>query len=77
VTDRERIERVSKPVRCPNCGHSPVADVLYGGPAFSEKLDEDYKVGRVTPGGGGGGDSYDDPAWRCDRCGLAIYRRRP
>ena len=76
MTDPERIERASRPAKCPNCGHSPVAEILWGMPAFSKKLEKDVEAGRVTEGGGGG-DSYDDPAWQCDRCGLAIYRRRP
>ena len=53
-----------------------MAEILWGMPAFSKKLEKDVEAGRVTEGGGGG-DSYDDPAWQCDRCGLAIYRRRP
>jgi len=75
VSDAERIERVSKPVRCPNCDHSPVASILWGMPASSQKLDEDLKAGRVTLGGCCV--SGDDPAWECRKCGVAIHHKRP
>ena len=75
MTDAERIERVSKPVRCPTCGHSPVASILWGLPVFSEKLEKDLDAGRMTLGGCIV--SGDDPEWKCQKCGVVIYRRSP
>jgi hypothetical protein len=74
VTTPRRIERVTQPKRCPKCGHSPVAEILWGMPASSEKLDADLEAGRVTLGGCIVSD--DDPAWKCKECGVVIYRRR-
>ena len=74
VTDAERIGRVRKPAKCPTCGHSPVASILCGRPAFSKELEADLEAGRVTLGGCCVSD--DDPAWECGKCGAVIYRER-
>jgi DNA-directed RNA polymerase subunit RPC12/RpoP len=64
-----------KPAKCPDCGASPVASVLYGLPAMDEELDGKIEQGLVALGGcivtG------DDPQWRCVRCGAEIYRDGP
>jgi predicted RNA-binding Zn-ribbon protein involved in translation (DUF1610 family) len=70
----QRLERATRPAKCPNCGHSPVAEILWGMPAFSEKLEADLKAGRVKLGGCIVSD--DDPAWECQKCGVAIYRKQ-
>ena len=69
----ERIERSRKPETCPNCGHKPVAQILYGLPDFSPELDEELKAGTVSLGGCCITD--DDPAWECIHCGQRIYRK--
>jgi hypothetical protein len=60
-----------RPTRCPNCGHNPVAAILYGLPAFSEKLQRDldswvalYPV-TIHPG----------PAQVAVRCAPRLHRR--
>jgi hypothetical protein len=72
VTTHQRIERATKPAKCPVCNHRPLASILYGLPAFSERLDDDLKAGRVTLGGCCV--SNDDPSWACSKCGVDIYR---
>lgn len=46
-TTPRRIERARRPAQCPNCNHSPEAEILRGIPACSEKLDEDREAGQV------------------------------
>jgi hypothetical protein len=38
-------------VACPRCGSPTVAKILYGYPAFSQKLQADLDAGRVVLGG--------------------------
>jgi hypothetical protein len=59
-----------RPTRCPVCGHEPVAEVLYGMPAFSEELQRDLETGRTVIGGCVV--SGDEPLWACKRCGARI-----
>jgi len=68
-----RVERAIKPDRCPECGKSQMADILYGYPAFSDELQQDINEGRVMLGGCCV--SFDDPAWVCSQCGLKIFRK--
>lgn len=68
-----RYESVKKPKRCPKCGSVQIASVLYGLPAFSQKLEEDMKTGRIVLGGCCITD--DDPKWQCIDCSTAIYRK--
>lgn len=55
-----------KPEACPDCGHSPLADILYGLPDGSDELKRDLKAGLITLGGCCV--SVDDPAWECTKC---------
>lgn len=68
----ERVERPRKPVKCPQCRHRPVAEILYGMPAMDADLEKEMKEGRITIGGCCIGS--DDPAWECTGCGLKIFR---
>ena len=70
----DRKELAKKPKKCPSCGAIPVATILYGLPAMSEKLEEDMKSGRVSLGGCCISD--DDPKWECTHCGLMIYQKK-
>ena len=63
-TEYPRFEE--KPDVCPNCGHSPVAEILYGLLNDSDDLNRDLKAGLVTLGGCW--HSGDDPAWECLEC---------
>lgn len=53
--------------RCPHCGSSAIAEILYGMPAFSEELQRDLENKRIVLGGcmimG------DDPEHYCWGCG--------
>jgi len=69
-----RLERAQKPRKCPECGHAPLASILYGMPAFTEELSHKMDEGRITLGGCCIGD--EDPAWECTRCGLQIFRKK-
>ena len=46
-----RITRVRKPAKCPSCGATPVASILYGLPVFDEKLEQAMEEGRISLGG--------------------------
>ncbi len=68
-----RIECDKKPKKCPGCGHSPMASILYGMPMMSEELQRKIDKGLVEIGGCC--ITMDDPVWRCSRCGLYVYRK--
>jgi hypothetical protein len=42
----KRIERKSKPKKCPKCGHSPVGKILWGMPRMDSKLEELMDTGK-------------------------------
>lgn len=69
-----RIERSEKPDECPNCGHTPVAEILWGMPAYSEQLRAEEQAGRIVFGGCCVSD--DDPEWECAKCHQHIYRSK-
>lgn len=62
--------------RCPRCGSTNTAEILYGMPAFSEKLEKDINEGKVVLGGCivrsvpvNGEAVYCDPERQCNDCG--------
>ena len=66
-----------KPRKCPKCGFSPVADILYGYVQFNneedeEKFREEEKAGKFVLGGCCIGNN--DPQWQCSRCGIELYK---
>ncbi|RMG53061.1 MAG: hypothetical protein D6723_07730 [Acidobacteria bacterium] len=69
-------ESKRKPRKCPVCGSSRIARILYGlpPPDLPEKLKNDLDAGRIVFGGcivfG------DDPTWQCVNCGTSIFRKR-
>lgn len=68
-----RIEKARKPNKCPDCGASPVANILYGYVGMDSVLEQKIEEGRVSLGGyceGLGG-----PVWECTHCELKIYRK--
>jgi len=69
-----KYEYTRKPRRCPACGAARVATVLYGLPAFSERLKADLDAGRIVLGGCC--IAADDPAWQCVECGTQIHRKK-
>jgi len=62
-----------KPKKCPACKSLRVATILWGMPAYSEKLEADVTAGKVAIGGCC--PSEDDPMWTCADCGVDIYRK--
>lgn len=75
MNDRSsKVKRTKKPRKCPKCGHTPLADILYGEPLFDEELERAMNEGTITLGGCCITD--DDPAWECTHCGLNIFRKR-
>ena len=71
----KRIERKSKPKKCPKCGHSPVGKILWGMPRMDDKLQELMDAGKIIIGGcclGG-----DDPTWECSKCHQQIWKPIP
>ena len=64
-----------KPRKCPHCGFSPVANILYGMPAPDAKMQQDIDDGRLALGGCCIG--MEDPTWKCRDCGLEMYKKQP
>ncbi len=53
-------------MKCPRCKSESVAKLLYGMPAFSEKLEKDLTSGKVVLGGCEIDPLF--PKWRCSTC---------
>ena len=67
-----RIERSRKPLKCPACGHKPVATIMYGYPIECPELDAEIEAGKVVLGGCV---LYEvNPAWQCTSCDREIFR---
>lgn len=67
-----RYESKSRPRKCPSCGSTHVARILYGLPAFSAKLKASLDAETVVLGGCCVTD--DDPEWQCSACDTRIYQ---
>lgn len=65
-----RVKR--KPRKCPQCGAAKIANILYGYPDFSPKLDKEIKEGKITLGGCC--ITGDDPQWKYAECEADIYK---
>lgn len=68
-----RYESKIKPTKCPACGSSRIAEILYGLPAFSAKLKKDLNAGRIVLGGCC--ETNDDPKWQCADCQMPIFKK--
>ena len=71
----KRIERKSKPRKCPTCGHSPVGKILWGMPRMDDKLQELMDAGKIIIGGCCL--SPDDATWECSKCHQQIWKPIP
>ena len=60
-----------KPRKCPKCGFSPVASILYGMPAYDEELERRLENKSLVLGGCVVG--YEDPKWQCTNCDSEFY----
>jgi DNA-directed RNA polymerase subunit RPC12/RpoP len=67
------MERSRKPGKCPNCGHSPLANILYGYIGIDDDLRKKLDEGRIVLGGCCV--TGDDPRWECTNCGQKIYKK--
>jgi len=68
-----RYENIRKPRKCPKCGSTRIATILYGFPVHSIKLMDDIDSGKVALGGCCISD--DDPVWECVDCETTIYKK--
>ena len=71
----KRIERKSKPRKCPKCGHTPVGTILWGMPDMDPKLQQSMEEGKTIIGGCCIG--FDDPTWECSKCQQQIWKPIP
>ncbi len=68
----ERIERKSKPRKCPKCGYAPVGTMLWGMPRMDSTLQESMDAGKIIIGGCCV--SPDDVTWECSKCNQQIWK---
>ena len=64
-----RIVVKRKPRKCPRCGATPVARIVYGLVPWSQAIED----GRVVVGGCCMGP--DMPSWRCIECNADIFKQ--
>ncbi len=65
-----RVKR--KPRKCPQCGSSKIAVILYGMPEPDLEFDKSLNDGDIVLGGCC--ISGDDPQWKCAECEVDIYK---
>lgn len=68
-----RYETKGKPKKCPACSSHRIAEILYGMPEFSAKLEKDLNACRIILGGCCV--TNDDPEWQCADCQMVIYKK--
>ncbi len=61
-----------KPRKCPKCGSSTIANILYGMPIWDERLQEKLDTNKTVLGGCVICD--DDPEWHCTNCNSDIIK---
>ena len=61
-----------KPRKCPECGHRPLANIMYGMPLMDKALEENLEKGLVTLGGCC--DAGLGPEWKCSSCDKEFYK---
>lgn len=62
-----------KPKKCPVCGSTRVAPIMYGLPAPNPELWRKVEEGRLVLGGCR--ITGDDPSWKCVEGEATFYRR--
>jgi hypothetical protein len=67
-----KYKSTKKPDKCPECGSSKIAQILYGLPVFSPGLEKKINENKITLGGCCV--SGNDPSWKCIDCGTVIFR---
>ena len=61
-----------EPRQWPTCGSARIAGIMYGLPAFNDKMERDIRDGKIVLGGCC--IEPDSPAWKSLECGFDIYR---
>lgn len=69
-----RFELTRIPVKCPACGHRPLAPILYGHPGYDSEIWAKVERGEIILGGCC--EEVGAPAWACGNCGQEIHRKR-
>jgi len=59
--------------KCPKCGSSKVARILYGYPIMTEKLECEINEGKYVLGGCMA--EMRDPSWQCTECNTDIFKK--
>lgn len=62
-----------KPKKCPQCGHAPVARILYGLPNLTPELQASLDDGSVVIGGCV--IFEESPSWQCTSCQAEYWKR--
>ncbi|MCD6580223.1 MAG: hypothetical protein J7K90_00340 [Desulfuromusa sp.] len=62
-----------KPHKCPECGSTRIATILYGMQAFTDDLQEKLDQGNVVLGGCSF--AKDGPTWQCTECNAVFYKK--
>lgn len=70
----ERKEYSKKPQKCPSCGSNKIANIQFGYPAFSSKLESDINEGKIVLAGCC--ISLDDPEWQCSNCHAEYFKKK-
>jgi hypothetical protein len=70
MNDKHEFKR--KPRKCPKCNSKRIASILYGMPAYSEKLESDMQEGNIVLGGCCIEDGA--PNWVCADCDTALFK---
>jgi phage FluMu protein Com len=68
-----RYEYSRKPVKCPKCKSTKIAEILYGLPAYSKELQAKMDEDKIVLGGCCV--SSDDPKWQCIKCKTVFYQK--
>ena len=65
---KQLIYLTSTPEACPDCSYSPIAEILYGRPAMSEKLRNQIEAEEIVLGGC----VPEEATWFYTACGLTM-----
>lgn len=64
-----------KPKKCANCNSRNIASILYGMPAYDEKMEKDIADKKIVLGGC---EIHEDAAkWICTDCETEYYKENP
>jgi hypothetical protein len=67
---RKKKRRQKKPLKCPACGSTKIADISYGLPCFYPEKVRQLEAGELIPGGCDIDRGL--PLWKCTECGEGM-----